>query len=178
MSTPFLGEIRLMAFDFPPKNWAFCQGQTLTLQQNQALYALIQQTFGGSGNDFMLPDLRGRVPLGTAKGANPGLAGGEENHTLQVSEIPSHNHSLSAQAAAGGANNVTPRPNDSLAESVALPPNSSPILINNFGTGSASITFASDTVGNNAGGQGHENRQPFLVLNYCIALAGIYPPRP
>lgn len=178
MSTPFLGEIRLMSFNFAPKSWALCQGQSFTVQQNQALYALIGQTFGGTGTNFLLPDLRGRVPLATAKGANPGPPGGEESHTLQLSEIPGHNHSLSAQADAGGATNVTPRPNDSLAESVALPAGSSPIAINNFGTGSASIAFAGDAVGNNAGGQGHENRQPFLVLNYCIALVGIYPSRP
>lgn len=178
MSTPFLGEIRLMSFTFAPKNWALCQGQSFTVQQNQALYSLISQTFGGSGTDFLLPDLRGRVPLGTAKGVAPGPAGGEESHTLQTSEIPSHSHSLLAQASAASANNVTPRPNDSLAEAVALPSGSSPVAVNNFGTGSASIAFASDAVGNNAGGQGHENRQPFLVLNYCIALAGIYPSRP
>lgn len=180
MSSPFSGEIRLWAITYAPKGWALCQGQTLPINQNQALFSLLGKTFGGDGvSSFGVPNLQGRVAMGANATTPLGAVGGEASHTLMLNEIPSHSHSLNAKAANGGGtlNAAVPGPGKALAQSIVPQGSTTPISINNFGTGSASVPFASDAVGNNAGGQGHENRQPFLALNYCIALQGIYPSR-
>lgn len=177
MSTPFMSEIRIMAFGFAPKGWALCNGQSLPINQNQALYSLLGVVYGGNGvTTFSLPNLQGRVPVSLGGGLALGAMSGEEGHALTPSEIPSHNHGLAAKAAAApqSAAGRTPAPAKALAQADAAGTSTN---VNLYGTGSASVAFASDAVGNNPGGQAHENRQPYLALNFCIALAGIYPPR-
>lgn len=180
MSTPFIGEIRLWAITYAPKGWSLCSGQTLQVNQNQALFTLLNNTFGGDGQTtFGLPNLQGRAPMGANATTPLGAAGGEASHTLLTTEYPPHNHGLLAKAATpGGPTTAVPNPTRAVAEAVAIEVGGATLPANNFGTGPASVPFAGDAVGNNAGGQGHENRQPFLALNYCIALQGIYPSRP
>src|SRR5437764_14471701 len=114
MSTPFIGEIRLFSFTFPPKGWALCQGQTLPINQNQALFSILGTTYGGNGTTtFALPDLRGRTAIHVGQGPgldliSPGQVGGEENHSLSVAEIPAHLHIASASNATADAPNPSP----------------------------------------------------------------------
>ena len=162
MSTPFLAEIKIISWNFPPKGWALCNGQMLPINQNQALFSLLGTTYGGNGQTtFALPDFRGRVPLHTGQGFSLGQAGGQEVHTITATETPAHNHQLNAQTAAGGTN--IPQGNF-LANS-----NVSPYR------GDANTTLAPALVSSIGGSQPHENRQPFLVLNFIIALVGIFP---
>jgi microcystin-dependent protein len=162
MAEPFLSEIRVFSFNFAPKGWALCNGQLLPINQNQALFALLGTTYGGNGTtNFALPDLRGRVPIHEGSGFTLGQRAGAETHTLNASELPVHSHSVRASSSAGNtpvptgnflaaANNVY-RPADNLA-------NLSPGTVSNVG-----------------GSQAHINMQPFLTLNFCIALQGIFP---
>ena len=162
MTETFLSEIKIMAFNFAPKGWALCNGQLLPINQNQALFSLLGTTYGGDGRvNFALPDLRGRIPIHMGDGFVQGGRGGEENHTLIVSEMPQHTHIVEASSAAAGAG--TP-------------------LGNFWADGGKSIYNSS---GNNAmapqaisymgGSQVHDNMSPYLVLNFCIALQGIFP---
>ncbi len=162
MSTPFLGEIKIMSFNFPPKGWAFCNGQLLPINQNQALFSLLGTTYGGDGRTtFALPDLRSRVPFHFGNGHTLGERAGEESHTLNLEELPAHTHipngSSAAANAASPAGNVwasTPGGGYAATPDTALNP--------------ASIT-------NTGGSQAHTNLSPYLVLNFCIALQGIFP---
>ncbi len=163
MAEPFLSEIRLMSFVFPPKGWALCNGQLLPINQNQALFSLLGTTFGGDGRvNFALPDLRGRVPIHVGSGHTLGDRGGEQAHTLSISEIPTHTHVVNASASAGNqtlpTNNVLAR-----SESARYAPSDSFVA-----AGATAIT-------NVGGSQAHLNMQPFLVLSFCIALQGIFP---
>ena len=172
MSEPFLAEIRMVGFDFAPRGWAFCDGQILQIMQNQSLYSLLGTTYGGDGRTtFALPDLRGRVPIHV--GANDsgsfhnlGQRSGEETHTLVSSEMPSHTHSLLASATAADSPIAT---NQVLAttEAVNIYDDSSSNLVNMNG---AEIT-------NTGGSQPHNNMMPTLVVNFCIALQGLFPSR-
>ena len=164
MSEPFLAEVKIFPFTFAPKGWAFCDGQILPINQNQALYSLLGTTYGGDGRtNFALPDLRGRVPIHFDGQYPLGNRGGEATHTLTTNEIPSHTHA--AHPGGGG-------PSE-------LPTN------NFWGTVSSLAQYrtASDTQMNptalalTGGSQGHENRQPFLALNFAIALVGLFPSR-
>ena len=167
MSEPFLSEIRIMAFNFAPKGWAFCNGQLLALSQNTALFSLLGTMYGGNGQTtFALPDLRGRTPIHIGQGFVQGQAGGQEAHTLTLSEMPAHNHFLMASSTQGDDFNP---PGEVLAREVGMvyrpfagstPQALNPALITNYG-----------------GSQAHENRQPYLVLNFVIALQGIFPSR-
>ena len=163
MGTPFLGEIRLIAFNLAPQGWAFCNGQLLPINQNQALFSLFGTQFGGDGRvNFALPDLRGRVATHQGGGSTVGTRGGEEFHTLSKQEMPAHIHQQNATNAAGD----------------SAPPNgkllaASPSLIYNAPGNATSLQPA--TLTNAGGSQAHENRQPFLVLNYIVALQGIFP---
>lgn len=162
MSEPFLGELKLMSFNFPPRGWAACNGQLLPINQNQALFALLGTMYGGNGQtNFALPDLRGRVAMHVGGGFTQGERAGEEIHTLTVKELPAHNHFVNASTTAGNG-----------ADPTMLAPFS-----DGYG-GTVSLTSLQPaTVGNVGAGQPHENRQPYLVLNWCIALQGIFPSR-
>ncbi|MBC8162709.1 MAG: phage tail protein [Roseiflexaceae bacterium] len=163
MAESFLSEIRMCSFNFPPKNWALCNGQLLPINQNQALFSLLGTTYGGNGQTtFALPDLRGRVPIHVGNGHTLGEASGEQNHTLTQSGLPVHSHVLSASATAGNTNNPA-----------------SGVLANVpgriYGSASALTSLAPAGVANVGGSQPHTNMQPYLALNFIIALQGIYP---
>jgi microcystin-dependent protein len=162
MATPFLSEIKIVSFNFAPKGWALCNGQLLPINQNQALFALLGTTYGGNGQtNFALPNLQGRIPNHVGNGFTLGEQGGETAHTLNISELPAHNHvpvgsknSPSAGSAAGNlwstfASNLFNSAPDSAMNPACITP-----------TG---------------GNQPHENMSPYLVLNFVIALQGIFP---
>jgi microcystin-dependent protein len=164
MSQPFIGQISFFSFNFAPRSWATCDGQLLAIAQNQALFALLGTTYGGNGTTtFALPNLQGRVPLHVGPGFTQGQAGGEENHTLTLPEIPSHGHG--APAAATTATTGSP--------AGAVWANSGHV---DFASVSNSA-MAAAAIGATGGGQPHPNMSPFLVINICIALAGIFPSR-
>ena len=169
MSTPFMGEIRTISWGFAPKGWALCNGQLLPINQNQALFSLLGTQFGGDGRvNFGLPDLRGRVAIHMGQGFSIGQRGGEENHTLIQSEMPTHNHLVSATPDAGNSNK--PR--------TSVPANSQP---NQAYTSSqnptTAVTMNPAMVSTVGGSQPHLNMQPFTVVGYIIALQGIFPTR-
>jgi microcystin-dependent protein len=162
MAEPFLSEIRIMSFNFPPKGWAFCNGQLMPINQNQALFSLLGTTYGGDGRvNFALPDLQGRVP--THMGNHIlGERAGEQNHTLTISELPTHTHVLNGTTAT-----TAPQPvptNAYLAPTASL-----------YGPATALTSLTAGTVTNVGGSQAHTNMQPFLALNFSIALQGIFP---
>ena len=164
MAEPFLSEIRIMSFGFPPKGWALCTGQLLPINQNQALFSLLGTTYGGDGRvNFGLPDLQGRAPIHMGSGHTLGERGGEQAHTLSISEIPTHTHTLNATSNTGtaviAANNLL----------AASPSQLYQQPDNNL---AAMNPAAIASVG---GSQAHLNMQPFLVLNFSIALQGIFP---
>jgi microcystin-dependent protein len=165
MAEPFLSELRLFSFNFPPKGWAFCNGQFLPINQNQALFSLLGTTYGGNGQTtFALPDLRGRVPIHFGSGFTLGQNGGEQAHTLTISELPQHTHFLQA---------TTVVTNSGIPNNTELLGSTAP---NDFYTGAAALTaLAPGTVANTGGSQAHLNMQPFLTLSWCIALQGIFP---
>ncbi|BDU71959.1 phage tail protein [Mesoterricola silvestris] len=171
MSDPFLGEIRPVSFPYAPKNWALCNGQFLPINQNQALFSLLGTTYGGNGvTTFALPDLRGRVPMHLGPTHTQGERGGEEFHPLTTAELPSHSHQV--QVHRGAADSLAPTGNY-LADTGAAEPS--------YAAGDPNVALHPNSVGA-AGGSGgaaqpHENRQPFLVLNFCMALAGVFPSR-
>ena len=162
MSEPFLGEIKLVGFNFPPRGWAQCDGQLLPINQNQSLYSLLGTTYGGDGRTtFALPDLRGRVPIHVGNGHNEGQKSGEERHALNLSEMPQHKHLRATSNSAD-----SPNPDGrSLAHSDVAAYDSS----ENLETMKPPATAG--------GGQPHENMQPYLVVNFVIALQGLFPSR-
>jgi microcystin-dependent protein len=162
MAEPFLSEIRIMSFVFPPRGWALCNGQLLPINQNQALFSLLGTTFGGDGQvNFALPDLRSRVPIHVGSGHTLGERGGEPAHTLSISELPTHTHQ--AMGSPTNANSVVPTNNVLGAALNVYRPADNLVALN-----STSIT-------NVGGSQAHLNMQPFLTLSFCIALQGIFP---
>jgi microcystin-dependent protein len=162
MAEPFLSEIRIMSFGFPPKGWALCNGQLLPINQNQALFSLLGTTYGGDGRvNFALPNLQGRVPVHRGGGLTLGQAGGEQAHTLSAGEMPQHTHVLNGSSA--DASNPSPAGNVCAANTNLYGPG-----VQLVGLQQASVT----TVG---GSQAHQNMQPFLTLNFSIALQGIFP---
>jgi microcystin-dependent protein len=164
MAEPFLSEIRIMSFNFAPKGWATCDGQLLPINQNQALFSLLGTTYGGDGRvNFGLPNLDGRTPIHTGSGHTLGERGGEQAHTLSISEIPTHVHSAIASSTVGTA----PLPTGNFLAQEARKPYAAPD--NNL------VAMNAATIGNTGGSQAHLNMQPFLVLNFCIALQGIFP---
>ena len=165
MAEPFLSEIRMMSFVFAPKGWALCNGQLLPINQNQALFSLLGTTFGGDGRvNFALPDLRGRTPIHVGSGHTLGERGGEQAHTLSIAELPTHTHVVNATSAQATTN--TPGNTTLLAGST-----SSQL----YGAPSNLVAMAPEALTNVGGSQAHLNMQPFLTLNFCIALQGIFP---
>lgn len=163
MADPFLSEIRIFSFNFAPRGWAMCNGQLLPINQNQALFSLLGTTFGGDGRvNFALPELRGRVPMHVGGGLTLGQRGGEEVHTLNLNEMPTHTHQ--ARGSANGPT-VTPPTNNFWASNTGFTP---------YGT-TADTAMSPLAISNIGGSQAHENRSPYLTLNYCIALQGIFP---
>src|SRR4051812_5465864 len=165
MSEPFLSEIKLVSFNFPPKGWAFCNGQFLPINQNQALFALLGTTYGGNGQtNFALPNLRGRVPIHMGNGHTLGEAAGSTSVTVNIQQLPTHIHSMNATSA--NASQILPTGN-LLATSAAT----DPIYANPASLSSMSPTKISSV----GGSQPHNNMMPYGVLNFCIALQGIFP---
>ncbi|HJZ81624.1 MAG TPA: tail fiber protein [Pyrinomonadaceae bacterium] len=163
MSTPFLAEIKIISWNFPPKGWAFCNGQLLPINQNQALFSLLGTTYGGDGRvNFALPDYRGRIPIHQGSGFVLGQKGGQEVHTVTQSEMPSHIHLLQANKLASDSNALS-------GDLLGL--TSGGI----YGNPTNLTTILPATITNVGGSQPHENRQPYLVLNFIIALQGIFP---
>lgn len=177
MATPFLGEIKLVSFNFPPRGWAFCNGQFLPINQNQALFSLLGTMYGGNGQTtFALPNLQGRVPIHMGNGHTLGEAAGASSVTLNIQQLPGHNHVLQAKngpaTLVGGA---IPANTKSLAQASAATAGG-PVPVNLYGApASATGTMAATEIGNNGGSQPHTNMMPYLVLNFCIALQGIFP---
>jgi microcystin-dependent protein len=175
MADPFIAEIRILPFNFAPRGWATCDGQIMSIAQNTAVFSLLGTAYGGDGRTtFGLPNLRGSVPIhvGGTGGAGPGLSnydlgeiGGTEQVTLASNWFPSHNHLVYAQATDAG-DNRNPSPSLHLAKSQSF---------TNATTPQAQLDFTG--VGNAGGGSAHNNMMPSLVLNFCIALVGIFPSR-
>jgi len=163
MAEPFLWEIRIMSFGFPPKGWALCDGQLLPINQNQALFSLLGTTYGGDGRvNFGLPNLQGNVPIHMGNGHTLGERGGEQAHTVSISELPTHTHMLQ-----GTTETASPQPvptNAYFAPTASL-----------YGPATGLTTLTPQTVTSVGGSQAHLNMQPFLTLSFCIALQGIFP---
>lgn len=163
MAEPFLSEIRIMSFGFAPKGWALCNGQLLPINQNQGLFSLLGTTFGGDGRvNFALPDLRGRTPLHVGSGHTLGERGGEQTHTLSISELPTHTHVAQASSNAGTTQDATGNVLGTVASRIYTDPN-------------ALTALSPTTITNVGGSQAHLNMQPFLTLSFSIALQGIFP---
>ena len=181
MAEPFLGQIILFAGNFPPRGWAFCDGQLLPIAQNTALFSLLGTIYGGDGRTtFALPDLRGRAPIHAGHG--PGLTnyslgqrGGVENVVLSAQQLPAHGHiaTTTTKAQSGGGDSASPKD--------AVWAQDGTVGAQPYSTSAPNSTMRSDavevSVQNTGGSQGHENRQPYLTINYIIALTGLFPSR-
>lgn len=174
---PFLAEIRIFPFNFPPKGWAFCDGQVLPVQQNTALFSLIGTTYGGNGvTTFALPDLQGQVPIHAGQGPGlsdfvPGERTGSETVALVPNQLPGHSHTLNAEnPAISGADQSAPSTTSVLAQS-------SGGFAYAASAATAPVAMNPSAVSSLGGGQPHNNVQPYLTLNFCIALQGIFPAR-
>lgn len=169
MAEPFLGETRIFSFEFAPKGWALCNGQLLPINQNQALFSLLGTTYGGDGRTtFALPDLRGRVPIHAGNGFFLGANGGEASSTLTLQSLPAHTHMVRVS---GDVAKLQLPTNGVLAQA-PINVYSNSTLDGSVETLNAMNPAASTAIG---GSQPHENMQPYLTLNVCIALQGIFP---
>ena len=163
MPIPFLGEIKIVSFNFPPKSWALCNGQLLPINQNQALFSILGTTYGGNGQTtFALPNLQGRVPIHPGNGHVLGEAAGEQSHTLSLAEMPTHAHTARGSTTTGlqatPANNVW-----------------APASVNPYSSNPSNAAMSPAAITNTGGSQPHENMSPYLVLSFIIALQGIFP---
>ena len=173
MADPFVAEVRIFPFNFPPKGWAFCNGQILPLSQNTALFSLLGTTYGGDGkSNFALPNLQGSAPMHPGQG--PGLSlhdlgeqGGSDTVTLLESEMPSHSHVLMANTNAATKSLAT---GNSFAKGATMTPYLAP-------TGAPLVAMSNQSIAPMGGSLPHNNMMPYLTLNFCIALQGVYPPR-
>ena len=177
MGTPFLSEIKIISWNFPPKGWALCNGQFLPINQNQALFSLLGTMYGGNGQTtFALPNLQGRVAMHMGSGFTEGQTGGETAHTLTISEMAAHNHTIGADATTDAkSNSNTATTNSIFGQSIGTPATGSSFTMNMYGTTNPSGALAPQTIGNTGGSQAHNNQQPYLVLNFVIALQGAFP---
>jgi len=163
MSEPFLSEIKIVSFNFPPKGWAFCNGQFLPINQNQALFALLGTQYGGNGQTtFALPNLQGRLPIHMGNGHTLGEAAGSSAVTVNIQQLPTHLHGLQASSQ----NGATPNPSNAILGRVS----------NLYAAPVSGLTTMSPSSVTSVGGsQAHTNMMPYLVLNFIIALQGIFP---
>ncbi|HYN14461.1 MAG TPA: tail fiber protein [Terriglobales bacterium] len=163
MSEPFLGELKIISWNFPPKGWAFCNGQLLPINQNQALFSILGTTYGGDGRQtFGLPNLQGRSPIHVGNGHILGEIGGEVAHTLNISEMPAHSHF--ANASSNTSNAAAPGGNFWGNAGLA-----------SYNTSAPNTAMSASAIASVGGSQPHQNMQPYLVLNVIIALQGIFP---
>jgi microcystin-dependent protein len=164
MGDPFLGELKMVSFNFVPQGWAMCNGALLPINQNQALFSLLGTTYGGNGQtNFALPNLQGRVPMHFQNNVfNLGQVGGEQAHTLTINELPTHTHI--AQGTQNAATTVAPTGN--------VFANST---VNAYNDAASLMNVAANTIGNVGGSQAHNNMAPYLVLTFVIALQGVFP---
>lgn len=177
MSSPFVAEIRIFGFQFAPKGWAFCNGQILPLSQNTALFSLLGTTYGGDGrSNFALPNLQGSAPL--QQGQGPGLSlrdlgeqAGEQTVTLLNTELPAHTHGAASANAVGGGTLLSP------ANNIWANPSTRRATVNMYAAGPGNAPMDPLALAVAGGSQPHNNMQPYLCLNFCIALQGVYPPR-
>ncbi|MEP6491702.1 MAG: tail fiber protein [bacterium] len=165
MSEPFLSEIKVVSFNFPPKGWALCNGQTLPINQNQALFSLLGTTYGGNGQStFALPNLQGRLPIHNGNGFTLGQTAGTTSVTVNMTQLPTHQHQLMASSNSAG--------------TTADPSNAFLAPVNGgYATPSNLTTLGPDSITSVGGSQAHNNMMPYLVLNFIIALQGIFPSR-
>jgi microcystin-dependent protein len=162
MAEPFLAEIRMMSFAFPPKGWSLCNGQLLPINQNQALFSLLGTNFGGNGQTtFGLPNLQGRTPIHVGQGHTVGEQGGVQSVTLSTAQLPTHTHVLNASPSNGNSVQVN---NNVLAST-----------LNVYRAPDQLVALNAESVTNVGGSQAHLNMQPFLTISFCIALQGIFP---
>ena len=171
VSEPFVGEIRMFGFNFPPQGWAFCDGQLLSISQNAALFSLLGTTYGGDGeSNFALPDLRSRVPVSLGQGEGlssyaEGQAGGTETVTLGPAQMPAHTHAVSASSSPAASERPAGRVLARSPDHSYIPEPDTDTVMN------------AKMIGEAGNSQPHENIQPYLVLNFCIALQGVFPAR-
>ncbi len=164
MAEPFVGEVRLFAGNFAPQGWAFCDGQLLSIAQNEVLFALIGTYYGGNGQTtYALPDLRSRVPVHQGAGYTLGQSGGAESVTLTAGQMPPHSHAMLASTTAASA---THGPSEVLGSSAAM---------NLYGNGTPNMAMDPNAITPAGGNQPHDNMPPFVAMNYIIALYGIFP---
>ena len=167
MSEPFIGQISVVSFNFPPKGWALCNGQLLAINLNQALFSLLGTTYGGDGRtNFGLPNLQGCVPMHLSGAFPQGLSGGEETHALSYAEMPVHQHLYGS----GNQANSTSAPGNVFA---ALPRRG----VSRYSTSAPTTQINDGALAAAGGSQAHPNMQPYLTLNFVIALVGIFPSR-
>jgi microcystin-dependent protein len=167
MGTPYIGEIKIISWNFAPQGWAFCNGQLLPINQNQALFSILGTVYGGDGRvNFALPDLRGRTPIYTGQGLTLGERGGEQAHTLTQSEMAAHTHLPNCLSTGGGANQGAVTNNYWADGGKSI-----------FASGSPNTTMLPAAVTPVGGSQPHQNMSPYLVLNFIIALVGVFPSR-
>lgn len=164
MGTPYMGEVKIISWNFAPQGWAFCNGQLLPINQNQALFSILGTMYGGNGQTtFALPNLQGRMPLHFGNGFNEGQVGGETAHTLNIQELPAHVHGAGCNPGTGTV--VAPLNNTWAANTQ-----------NSYSAASDAV-MRPDSLANTGGSQPHNNMPPYLVLNFIIALVGVFPSR-
>ena len=170
----YLGEIKICSFDFAPRGWAFCEGQLLPINQNQALFSLLGTTYGGNGQtNFALPDLRGRMVIGSGDGYVLGQIGGEASHTLTNAEMPLHNHILTATNSAATTNKPTSLTMLASPADIIFPQVTK--KVNTYAAPGSVVQLSPLTSGSVVGSQPHNNMMPFITVRYIIALQGIFP---
>ena len=178
MAEPFLSEIRMFSFDFPPKGWAFCNGQFLPINQNQALFSLLGTRYGGNGQTtFALPNLQGRTPIHMNQAHTQGEAAGAASSTISIQEMPAHNHFVNVrnEQAPASQDGVETGPTKFLSQALVALPNNQTTPGSMYGTGGTLGTMKPTAISNTGGSQAHNNMMPYLVLNFSIALQGIFP---